>query len=96
MPTINFKAKIETIYRADDSVAWRWVKVPAIERRHCDMQAFRKNAKYGSYANSDMFGAVIKRALKEAGVKEYIKLHDIPANVTIDEGGFLAKVTIEV
>jgi hypothetical protein len=60
------------------------------------MAAFRSHAKYGSYANSDMFGAIIKRAFKETGVKEYIKLHEIPANVTIDESGFLAKITITI
>jgi|688.fasta_scaffold755502_3 hypothetical protein len=96
MPIISFKAKVETIYNADETPAWRWIKVPAIERRHCDMAAFRSHAKYGSYANSDMFGAIVKRAFKEAGVKEYIKLHEIPANVTIDESGFLAKVTINI
>jgi len=96
MPTINFKAKVETIYNADETPAWRWVKVPAIERRHCDMAAFRNHSKYGSYANSDLFGGMVKRALKETGVKEYIKLHEIPANVTIDESGFLAKVTITI
>jgi hypothetical protein len=96
MPNITFKAKIETIYNADDTVAWQWVKVPAIERRHCDMAAFRTDAKFGGYANSDLFTSMLKRALKEAGVQQHIKLHDLPANVTIDDSGFLARVTISI
>ena len=93
---IKFKGKIETIYNADDSVAWRWVKVPKLERRHCDMVAFRDHPRYGAYANSDLFGNLLTRALKDAGVKDYIKLHDIPACATIDESGFLAVVTINL
>jgi hypothetical protein len=96
MPTITYRAKIETIYNADDTPAWRWVKVPKIERRHCDMAAFRNHARYGSYANSDMFGNMLARALKDAGVKEYIKLHELPACVTVDDSGLLAKVTINL
>lgn len=96
MPTISFKAKIETVYNSDDTVAWQWLKVPAIARRHCDMNAFRTDAKYGSYANSDLFTSMLKRALKDAGVKDYIKLHEAPACVAIDASGFLARVTITI
>lgn len=96
MPSITFKAKIETIYNADDTPAWRWVKVPAIERRHCDMSAFRQHPRFGSYANSDFFKSMLARSLKQNGVKEYIKLHEMPDCVTIDESGFLAKVTINL
>ena len=96
MPTISFKAKIETIYNADDTPAWRWIKVPAIERRHCDMAAFRNHTRYGSYANSDMFKGMLARELKQQGVKEYIKLHELPACVTVDDSGFLAKVNINL
>ena len=96
MTVITFKAKIETIYNADDTPAWRWIKVPAIDRKHCDMAAFRSHARYGSYANSDMFKNMLARDLKAQGVKEYIKLHDLPPCVTVDESGFLARVTINL
>jgi len=62
MPTISFKAKIETIYNA----------------------------------NSDMFKGMLARELKQQGVKEYIKLHELPACVTVDDSGFLAKITINL
>jgi hypothetical protein len=94
MPTIQFKAKVETIYNADDTPAWQWVKVPAISRNHCDMAAFRSHPKFGAYANSDLFKNLLARELKSAGVKEYIKLHELPSCVTVDDSGFLARVTI--
>jgi hypothetical protein len=96
MPTIEFKAKVETIYNPDDTPAWQWVKVPAIDRKHCDMPAFRLHAKFGAYANSDLFKNLLARELKTLGVKEYIKLHELPPSVTIDTSGFLARVTINL
>jgi len=96
MPAIQFKAKVETIYNADETPAWQWVKVPALDRKHCDMGAFRNHPKFGAYANSDMIKSLLARELKSLGVKEYIKLHDIPACVTIDDSSFLARVTINL
>jgi hypothetical protein len=96
MPAIQFKAKVETIYNPDDTPTWRWVKVPALDRKHCDMSAFRSHPKFGAYANSDLFKNLIARELKSLGVKEYIKLHELPSCVTIDDSGYLARVTINV
>jgi len=96
MPNIQFKAKPETIYNMDDSVAYIRVKVPAINRQHCDMHAFRTHKRFGGFANSDMFPGMIKRSLQNAGVGSYIRLDDIPKCTRIDESGFLAKVTITI
>jgi hypothetical protein len=97
MPAIKFKAKLETIYNMDETVAYTRIKVPAIGRNHCDMNAFRSHAKYRSYANSDLFPSLLKRALSAAGVGEYLRLDQpLPASVTIDASGFLHNVTIEV
>lgn len=94
MPTITFKAKQRPVYNMDDSLAYIDIKVPAIKTNHCDMQAFRTHAKYGSYANSDLFQGMLKCALKQAGVPSYLKIGSLPECVEIDESGFLTKVTI--
>jgi hypothetical protein len=94
--TITFRAKVKTVWHANDPdlAAWRYVDVPALARRHCDMNAFRRHPKYGSYANSDLFPNVLARIRRDVG--ETIRLDRIPANVTADESGFLAVVVISV
>jgi hypothetical protein len=96
MPNITFKAKVETVYHMDDSVAYQRIKVPKIERRHCDMAAFRNDPKFGGLANSDIFPNVLRRAMRDAGIGEYIRLGSLPENVEIDTSGFLAQVTIRI
>lgn len=96
MPNITFRAKIETIYNMDDTVAYQRVKVPKLAARHCDMAAFRADQKFGPYANSDLFPSVLARAVKALGVKDYIRLDAIPGGVSVDTSGFLAQVTISV
>jgi len=46
--------------------------------------------------NLEMFDGMSPRELKQQGVKEYIKLHELPACVTVDDSGLLAKVTINL
>lgn len=92
---IKFKAKIQTIYDMDDSIAYRGVKVPKLTASHCDMAAFRKHPKYGGFANSNMFPGILARIAKEKGLKNFIRLDAIPEGVKIDMSGFLAVVTIE-
>lgn len=97
MATIQFKRKTEKVYNMDDSIAYEGFKIPRIRKMHCDMNAFRSHAKYGSYANSDMFEGMIARKMKELFPSGYIKLSDeLPENVKINTSGFLAVVTIEV
>lgn len=97
MAKVTFKAKAETIRYADDSLAWRQIKVPKLGRKHCDMSAFRSHPKIGSFANSDMFPAILARHVKALGISERIRLDQpLPEGVTIDESGFLAVVTIEI
>ena len=97
MATITFKAKVKRLYNADDSVAYEYVTVPELTRRHCDMAAFRIHSKYGALANSDLFAGVLKRIRSDiiAGGLG-IRLDNIPANVKVDTSGFLATCTIEV
>lgn len=96
MAKIEFNAKVQTVYHVDDTVAWRYVTRPKITRKHCDMDAFRSDKRFSSYANSDLFDNLLTRQLKLANVGETIRLDRIPDCVTIDESGFLARVTIEL
>jgi len=97
MAKVQFKAKVETIYNMDDSPAWQQIKVPKLASRHCDMHAFRTSREYGSFANSDMFPAILARAARQAGIGEYIRLdRPLPDCVTVDQSGFLATVAIEL
>lgn len=97
MPNVTFRAKVESVYNPDgESVAFRMFKVPAIKRAHCDMDAFRRHARFGPYANSDMFPGLLRRQLAEQGIKETIRMDRLPACVSVDESGFLARVTIDL
>lgn len=97
--TITFRQKPEAIVNMDGTHAYDRVRIPVkIERRHCDMHAFRMHPKIGPYANSDFFPSVLARSLKEIGLEAggYIRLDRVPAGVSVDTSGFLAKVTIEI
>lgn len=97
MAAVTFKAKPETIYNVDGTVAYRRVKVPKLSARHCDMAAFRRHPKYSSYANSQLFPGMLRSAVGKMGVREYIRLDEpLPAGVSVDVSGFLALVTIEL
>lgn len=95
MAKITFKGKIETLRYIDNTIASVRIKVPTLERRHCDMHAFRTHPKYGAYANSDMFTGMLAR-IKREKLGDFIKMDAIPEGVTVDQTGFLAVVTIEV
>lgn len=96
MAAITFKAKVERVTNMDGTLAYELIKVPAIERRHCDMDAFRRHPKFGSYANSDLFKNLISRQLKLAEISTHLRLDRLPACVQVDRSGFLANVTIEI
>lgn len=94
--TITFRAKVQSVYNFDDSLAWQYVKVPAITRSHCDMPAFRSHKRFGGIANSDLFPRCLGRAFESLGIKKTIRLDRIPESVSIDTSGFLASVTITI
>lgn len=95
MARIEFRAKVETIYNMDDTIAFQRVKVPALGSKHCDMPAFRKHARFGGYANSDLFRNVLSKIRREK-FGDYIRLDRIPEDVTVDTSGFLAVVSLDV
>ena len=97
MPTITFRGKVEPVYHPDDTLAYELIKVPRLERRHCDMNGFRRHPKYGGLANSDLFHAMINGYLRrQLGVGDYIRLDQVPDAVAIDRAAFLAAVTITI
>lgn len=96
MADITFRGKIETISNMDGTKAYDRIKVPKIERRHCDMAAFRSHPKYGAYANSDLFKNLISKQLRDRNIGTHIRLDKLPECVAIDTSGFLAEVTISL
>ena len=97
MAKVTFKAKPRDMFYTDDTLAYRFVSVPKIGRQHCNMSEFRSHKRFGGFANSDMFPAMLARALKANGIGNMIKLSEpLPDCVTVDESGFLAIVTIEL
>lgn len=98
MARISFKAKIEPVYNMDETLAYQIIRVPVLERRHCDMPAFRQHPKYGSYANSDLFPGMLNRIRKDRLVGQYgntIRLDRLPEGVSVDASGFLVVVSFD-
>ena len=98
MARIQFKAKAEDVhYAGEDAPRYQRVKIPELKRAHCDMHAFRIHAKYGAYANSDLFPAMLARLKRERfGSSGYIRLDAVPEGVQVDASGFLVSVSFEV
>lgn len=96
MPQVRFKAKVQRLHNMDGTLAYEYVKVPALNRRHADMHAFRTHPRYGPLSNSDMFPSVLAHAAKAVAPRGIIRLDDVPDGVTVDTSGYLAVVTIEL
>lgn len=96
MATIQFKAKIKTIYNMDDTEAYKRIKIPVLKKAHCDMNAFRVHPKFGGFANSDLFPNILARISRDVAKDGYIRLDKLPDNVSLDYGGYLTTVKIEV
>jgi hypothetical protein len=95
--TIQFKAKVHTMNYVDETFAYQYIPIPSFTRGHCNMPAFRSHAKYGSFANSDLFQGVLNKIKKNTfGDTKWLRLDRIPENVTVDLSGFLAHVIITV
>jgi hypothetical protein len=96
MAKIEFKAKVQTVLNAhNDEVAYSYIDVPQFKRNHCDMNAFRTHPKYGGFANSDLFPAMLARIRRDVFGGNPLRLDAIPAGVTVDTTGFLARVTFD-
>lgn len=97
MAKISFRTKVQQVYHSDDTLAYEYIQAPELKRSHCDMQAFRTHAKYGGYANSDMFPSMLARIRRDLfGSSGILKLSSVPDGVTVDTSGFLALVEFDV
>lgn len=74
------------------------VPVPKkFKRTHCNMNAFRRHPKYGPYANSDLFDAILARIRHDQfGNRDGFKMSEKPSNVKVIEGDFLWEVEVSV
>lgn len=95
MAKIHFKAKIQTMYNMDDTIAYQFIRVPELKRHHCDMNAFRSHPQYGGLANSDLFPNILRGIRKSMFKGEVLRLDLIPDGVTVDTSGFLARVEFD-
>jgi hypothetical protein len=97
---LKFKTKPKTACIASDNEqGWRVVRDNAIvlPKTWARSHIVKAGRRVNPYTNSDMLGAIIKRALPE-----WAKRHDggfaldnLPAGVTVT-GGFIKEVTIEL
>ena len=87
---IEYKTKVRTLYNADDTTSPYIEYKRTLSRRDCNLRPHED-----AYYNSDMFVGMLNRAHKAAtGGREWCRLADLPAGVTVDTTGFLATVTI--
>jgi hypothetical protein len=97
MASITFKAKIQAIKQQDGAVAYQYVTVPRLERKHCDMSAFRSHPVFGALANSDLFPGILSRIRAELiGGGLGLRMDKLPSNVSVNDTGFLAVITVTV
>lgn len=95
--TVTFRAKPD---------AWGRIVVPTLTRSHCDMNAFRQSRAFGSYANSDLFVALLTRSVTrlcpdvlytaKGERRHYINVDALPTGVSIQRGSLLATVTLNL
>jgi hypothetical protein len=94
---IEFKTKVQTMRTVDDAPLYDYVEVPVFKRSHVDMAAARNHPKYGGYANSDLFLGMLARIRRDVlSGRAFLRLSELPDNVTVDASGFLARVTVQV
>jgi hypothetical protein len=98
MARITFKAKPVKVWEAEgDKLAFHSVQVPQFQRKHCDMDGFRSHRKYGGFANSDLFPAMLARIRRDIfGGRDWFKLESPPEGVTVQPGSLLYSFTVEV
>ena len=89
---LQFKAKTET----EPGTGRQFVRVPTFNRNHCsDLQAFRTSRRFGGYANSDLFPAILQRAVSSAGIGSPLFLDDIPPAVVVLQLSFFSVIQIQ-
>lgn len=90
---LHFKAKTET----EPETGRKFVRVPAFNRNHCsDLQRFRTSRRFGCYANSTLFPAVLQRAARDAGIGSRVYLDEQSETVVVLRLAFLSVVQISL
>lgn len=96
MAKITFKTRpVAEIMPDNSDTGVHIIYLPKLDRKHCDMHAFRTHRKYGGFANSTLFPAMLARISKEFAPHGHIRTDAIPDGVQIDRSGFLWTVTLE-
>ena len=77
-----------------------YVQLPADITRYADKNEARRDSRFSAYANSDLWKAVLLRALRDSGLIHkagecWRVMLDDP-RVSVDESGFLATVSMVV
>lgn len=97
MAAITFKTKLIPLLDDNGKEIDKLLKVPELSHNHCDMVAFRQHPKFGIFANSDLFPNALARIRCDIlGRRQFLKLSDLPPNITVNASGFLAVVTVDV
>ncbi len=104
MAKVQFRAKIETVYNMDDTVAYRRVKVPKLKQSHCDMSAMRmhSNSRISGFSNPDLFPNILAGYRREIfgqnidTFEGYVRLDKMPERVTVVEKGLFATVSFDI
>lgn len=90
MATITFRTKVRTIRNADGTQSQYIDYKRTVTRRDCDLKPHQH-----TYYNSDFFPSMLQRAYATAtNGREWVRLKDLPACVTVDTSKFLATVTV--
>lgn len=91
---ISFKVKIRELNFGGVKV--KYFRAPKLKPHHADMSWFRTSKAYGAYANSDLFPAMLELIGKRFFPKGAVFLDDIGPNVSVNQDGFLATVSIDL
>lgn len=95
--TITLKGKVKNMLECDGAIAYQYIQIPTLTRKHCNMHEFRTHPRFGSYANSDLFEGMLNRSKKGIfGHDTRLRLDQVPQNVTVDTSGFLATVIVKL
>ena len=92
MAKIVFKGKRRKMVWTDGSLAYEYVKIPKLTRKHCRMETFKNDKRYDSLVNSDLFNNLLAKINKDLGEK--IRMDRIPDNVIVDHCGLLSEITV--
>ncbi len=96
MGTIVFAGKIQKQTDPNSKITHEYVRIPVIARQHIVINSFRNHPKYGFYANSTVLFSMIEKDLESMFPDHWIRLNDLPPNVSVTHNGFIAEVSITI